>query len=175
MNLADAPPRLSFDRDLAWWTRQMDCASRPHPRRHGSLTAFGIRWCCMHQSIRSGPSTGLARRGRSRRTIWALPVGAPSLPRALLVVLDNASLHHSQVVHEARPRLWARGIYLYSLPPYSLELSAVERIFRVIKHHDLSERVDTPLAALEAAVDDAYVRHGARLLPIHHIQPWLTA
>ncbi len=88
----------------------------------------------------------------------------PPCPVPLVIVLDNASLHRSQVVRRARSQLWARGIYLYYLPPYSPELNAIERCFRAIKHHDLSARVYTPLAALEAAVDDAYARYEARLL-----------
>jgi hypothetical protein len=32
-------------------------------------------------------------------------------PVPLVIVLDNASLHHSRVVPEALPRLWARRIY----------------------------------------------------------------
>jgi transposase len=82
----------------------------------------------------------------------------------LIIVLDNASLHRCQAVRAALPRLWARGIYFYFLPPYSPELNAIERRFRVIKHDDLSARVYTPLAALEAAVDDAYTRYETALL-----------
>jgi putative transposase len=83
----------------------------------------------------------------------------PPCPVPLVIVLDNASLHRCQAVREALPRLWARRIYFYFLPPYSPELNAIERRFRVIKHDDLPARVYTPLAALEAAVDDAYTRY----------------
>jgi transposase len=93
----------------------------------------------------------------------------------LVVVLDNASVHHSQVVRAARPQLWARGIYLYYLPPYSPELNEIEAVFRVIKHLELPERVYTPLAALEAAVDDAYVRYETKLLAHCSTQPRLAA
>jgi len=75
----------------------------------------------------------------------------------------------------AHRRLWAQGIYLYDLPPYSLELDDVEPIFREIKHHDLVARVYTPLAALAATVDDAYARYEAKLLGKHRCQPRLPA
>jgi putative transposase len=88
----------------------------------------------------------------------------PPCPVPLVIVLDNASLHHSRVVQEALSRLWAKRIYLYFLPPYSPELNEVEPVFRVIKHCDLPERVYTPLAALEAAVDGAYTRFEEKLL-----------
>jgi putative transposase len=82
----------------------------------------------------------------------------PPCPVPLVIVLDNASLHHSRVVQEALPRLWARRIYFYFLPPYRPELNEIETVFRVVKPCDLPERVYTPLAALEAAVDGAYTR-----------------
>lgn len=88
----------------------------------------------------------------------------PPCPVPLVIVLDNASLHRSQAVRAALPRLWTRGIYFYFLPPYSPELNAIERRFRVIKHDDRPARVYTPFAALEAAVDDAYTRYELTLL-----------
>ena len=48
----------------------------------------------------------------------------------LVSVLDNASLHHSRGVQEALPRLWARRVYFYFLPPYSPELNEIEAVFR---------------------------------------------
>ena len=50
----------------------------------------------------------------------------PACPVPLVIVLDNASLHRSQAVRAALPRLWARGIYFYFLPAYSPELNAIE-------------------------------------------------
>src|SRR3954453_16008388 len=43
-----------------------------------------------------------------------------------VVVLDNASIHTSRVIRQARHRLTTLGIYLYFLPPYSPELNLVE-------------------------------------------------
>ncbi len=88
----------------------------------------------------------------------------PPCPVPLVIVLDNASLHRSQAVRAALPRLWARGIYFFFLPAYSPELNAIERCFRTIKHDELPARVYTPLTALEAAVDEAYTRYEATLL-----------
>ncbi len=97
----------------------------------------------------------------------------PPCPVPLVIVLDNASFHHSRVVREALPRLWAQRIYFYFLPPYSPELNAIEAVFRGIKHCDLPERVYTPLAALETAVDGAYTRFQQRLLAqsSHQLRP----
>ncbi len=91
----------------------------------------------------------------------------PPCPVPLVIVLDNSSLHHSRVVRDALPQLWAKRIYFYFLPPYSPELNDIEPVFRVIKHCDLPERVYSPFAALETAVDDAYGRYEDQLLAQH--------
>jgi hypothetical protein len=52
-----------------------------------------------------------------------------AIPRgrgALVVVLDNGSIHISHVIKEAIARLRQRGIHLYYLPPYSPELNPIE-------------------------------------------------
>jgi transposase len=96
-------------------------------------------------------------------------------PVPLVVVLDNASFHRGLDVQEALPTLWARGIDLYYLPPYSPELNDAERLFRRIKHHELPERAYTPLTALVDAVEGAFTRCEAELLAQHQIQPRLAA
>ncbi len=105
----------------------------------------------------------------------AFLLARPPCPVPLVIVLDNASLHRCQAVRDALPRLWARGISFYFLPPYSPELNAIERRFRLIKHDDLSARVYTPLAVLEAAVDEAYTHYEMTLVPQYDTQPGLAA
>lgn len=95
----------------------------------------------------------------------------PPAPVPTVVVLDNAGIHRSKVVRAARADLWTHGIYLYSLPPYSPELNAIEPVFRVIKHHDLPERRYTTVAALTAAVDTGFRNYYARLHAKSHAQP----
>ena len=99
----------------------------------------------------------------------------PPSPVPLVVVLDNASFHRSGVVQEARPALWARGIHLYYLPPYSPELNAAERLFRRLKHHELPARTYTPFTALVDAVEGAFARCEAELLAQPSTQPRLAA
>ena len=95
----------------------------------------------------------------------------------LVVVLDNASIHLSRVVQEARPVLAAEGITLYYLPPYSPKLNAIEPYFGTLKYHDLSDRTYPTLADLAAAVAAAFERTEARLRkrsPLqsrHHLRP----
>ena len=91
----------------------------------------------------------------------------PALPT--VVVLDNAGFHRAQLVREALPRLRQLGVYLYYLPPYSPELNDIERLFRVIKHHELPERSYATFDALHEAVHQAFSRYEADhcLKPAH--------
>ena len=43
----------------------------------------------------------------------------PPAPVPTIVVLDNGSIHRSKKTRAVIPALWARGVYLYFLPPYS--------------------------------------------------------
>lgn len=99
----------------------------------------------------------------------------PPVPLPTVLVLDNAGIHRSKVVRAALPALWARGIYLYFLPPYSPELNAIERSFRTIKHHHLPARRYATLAALDDAVQAAFTAYEQRLIQHSHKQPRLAA
>jgi putative transposase len=73
-----------------------------------------------------------------------------------VVVLDNASLHISQRVRRARRELAQRGIYLYSLPPYSPELNEIEPVFRQVKYQEIPVRSHTTRAGLREAVEGGF-------------------
>jgi transposase InsO family protein len=90
------------------------------------------------------------------------PVSVPTV-----VVLDNGSIHRSKEVRAAFPDLWARGIYLSFLPPYSPELNEIEPAFRVIKHDELPERRYVTVPALIDAVHAAFTRYEERLIAKH--------
>jgi putative transposase len=99
----------------------------------------------------------------------AIPRGAGEL----VVVLDNASLHRSRLVQEALPALQTRGIRLYSLPPYSPELNAIEPLFGVIKYSEMPDRTYPSIPALLDAVNEAFRSTEARLLERtqHQLRP----
>ena len=99
----------------------------------------------------------------------------PPMPKPLVVLLDNASIHRSHIVQAAQPGLWAKRIYLYVLPPYSPELNPMEPVFDHIKHHDLPERRYLTIPALEAAVDTAFTNAETRLIRQHQPQPGRAA
>jgi putative transposase len=86
-----------------------------------------------------------------------------AVPR--VVVLDNASLHISQVVKARRRALAQQGIYLYYLPAYSPELNRIEPVFRQVKYQEIPVRSYTSKAALRQAVEhgfDSYARRVGR-------------
>lgn len=60
------------------------------------------------------------------------------LEKLTVVVLDNARIHHSQIIKE-RLKVWQqRGLYLFYLPRYSPHLNIVEILWRKLKYEWLS-------------------------------------
>ncbi len=89
-----------------------------------------------------------------------------AIPRgkgALVVVLDNASIHVSHVVKDALARLARKGIHLYRLPPYSPELNLIEPFFGVVKYTELPERTYPTMPELLTAIRQAFTRCEQRL------------
>ncbi len=95
--------------------------------------------------------------------------------RPLVIVLDNASSHHSRVVRDALPDLQARGLRLVYLPTASPELNAIEHVFRAIKHVHLPQRRYTSQEALHAAVSAAFAEYEADLIAKTAPHPGLAA
>lgn len=61
-----------------------------------------------------------------------------NLKKLTVVVLDNARIHHSQIIKE-RLKFWQqRGLYLFYLPRYSPHLNIVEILWRKLKYEWLS-------------------------------------
>ena len=80
-----------------------------------------------------------------------------------VVVLDNAGLHTSKVIRQARRALAAAGIYLYFLPPYSPELNEIEPVFRQVKYHEIPERSHATRIGLREAVERGFGNYGRKL------------
>ena len=117
-----------------------------------------------------------AWRGEHLGRAFAAVLDQPaSAGRPLVVVLDNASSHHSRVLRAALPDLEARGLSLVYLPPATPDLNAIERVFRAIKHYHLPERRYTSQEALHAAVYQAFHEYEARLIAKMTVHPGLAA
>lgn len=141
----------------------------PQGRRLNALAALVTDSAepALFWAVKSGSYTA----GHIVRFLQALPaVAVPTV-----IVLDNAGIHRSKVVRAAVPDLWAHGVYLYYLPPYSPELNAIERSFRTIKHHHLPARRYTTLTMLHDAVQVALTAYETRLIQNSGKQPRLAA
>ena len=132
----------------------------------------GRRVNVMAVLVPQGPAPSLTW-GPAPRTLTAQDLvrfvqeGVPRGKGDLVVVLDNASIHRSQVVRDALPRLQEQGTRLYYLPPYSPKLNLIESVFGGIKGHGLPERAYPTTAALIDAIDDAFATAEARLQAKH--------
>lgn len=94
------------------------------------------------------------------------PADAPAdwrRERPLWYVLDNYSVHRSELVRAETPRLAAAGIHLFYLPAYSPELSRIEPVWQDVKYHWLPVRSYAELGDLKRAVDQALARKATDL------------
>jgi putative transposase len=142
----------------------------PQGRRLNALAAMD----------KTGPEPGLYWVAKPNKALKAEEFlrfldALPRLPVLRVVVLDNGSIHHNDLVKAALPDLWTKGIYLYYLPPYSPELNEIEPLFQDVKHHDLPERTYTSVPALTSAVHDAFTRAETRILAKCELKPRLAA
>ena len=71
-----------------------------------------------------------------------------------MVVLDNASIHHS-AAFDNRLEQWAeQGLLFYFLPPYCPELNLIEKLWKMIKYHWLPLSAYESFQHLVESVDD---------------------
>ncbi len=116
---------------------------------------------------------GVLDAGRFLTFVWKV-AGRPALfahgwrrQRPLVIVLDNYSVHRSQQVQDALPELKAADVYLLYLPSYCPELSRIEPIWKVVKHHEMWRRSYAVLGDLKRAVDEALRQKTDDLLAAH--------
>jgi hypothetical protein len=83
--------------------------------------------------------------------------------RPLMIVLDNYSVHKSQVVTDARPHLEAANIHLVYLPAYCPQLSGIEPVWNDIKQHQLPTRSFARVSDLKRAVEAALAHKAHQL------------
>jgi transposase len=58
-----------------------------------------------------------------------------SIDKRSVIILDNASIHHSQTFEEEIKKWEDRGLFLYYLPKYSPELNLIEILWKHIKYY----------------------------------------
>jgi hypothetical protein len=104
------------------------------------------------------------------RFVWKV-AGRPAVypegwkrERAMVLVVDNYSVHKSARVQQELPAFAAAGIMLFFLPSYSPELSKIEPIWHTVKHHEMTRRSYAVLGELFRAVEVALARKAHALL-----------
>jgi hypothetical protein len=83
--------------------------------------------------------------------------------RPLMVVLDNYSVHTSEMVKAAEEELKAAGIHLVYLSSYSPELSKIEPDWNDVKQHQMAVRSFEKVAELKRAVDEALANKACQI------------
>jgi len=63
---------------------------------------------------------------------------AESITKQTIVVIDNASIHHSELFNSKIGDWEKKNIFLLYLPPYSPELNKIEILWKHIKYYWLS-------------------------------------
>lgn len=93
--------------------------------------------------------------------LTAMDAFAKTLQRTALVVLDNASIHHS-AAFDNRLEQWAeQGLLFYFLPPYCPELNLIEKLWKMIKYHWLPLSAYESFQHLVESVDDVLNKIGS--------------
>jgi len=72
---------------------------------------------------------------KSDKVIEVFDAFSKQLIKPTVVVLDNASIHTSQLFKDNIAKWSNRGLTLLYLPPYSPELNIIEILWRFIKYH----------------------------------------
>ena len=86
---------------------------------------------------------------------------AKQATKPLVVVLDNARIHHAASIQPALRLLEKQGVKFQFLSPYSPELNRIETMWRLIKHSWLEIKRRTA-EELEQAVDHVFANFGSR-------------
>lgn len=83
--------------------------------------------CELHSQIFEGTLN-------SEKIITVIDKFIPHIRKQTILVIDNASVHHSKAF-ETKINEWrAQDLYVYFLPKYSPELNKIEMLWRFIKY-----------------------------------------
>ncbi len=103
--------------------------------------------------------------------IHQIATGSRADRRPCIVVRDNDSVHHRQVVKAALPALTTANMHVWYLPPYRPERNAIAPVWRQITYQDLPVRSHSTDHALQAAVETALRDRATRLRESPHDVP----
>ena len=78
---------------------------------------------------------------------------AKTITKKTVVVLDNASIHHSKKFNEKLLEWTLKGLRIFHLPPYSPHLNLVERLWHKMKYDWLKPSDYSSWETLKKAID----------------------
>ena len=88
---------------------------------------------------------------------------AGQLKQKTVVVLDNATIHHSQEFEDKIKHWQKQDLYIFYLPAYSPHLNRIETLWRKIKYHWLKPHHYQSWQTLRQAVTDICLKVGDTL------------
>lgn len=80
-----------------------------------------------------------------------------------VVVLDNATIHHSDDFKDKIPEWEEKDLYIFYLPTYSPHLNLIETLWRMIKYRWLKPEDYADFQTLTDAVEDIICNIGKGL------------
>ena len=85
---------------------------------------------------------------------------ARKITQRTVIVMDNASVHHSNAFHDKIEKWKEQDIDIFYLPRYSPNLNMIETLWRKIKYEWLKPKDYFDLKTLEAAIDNILTKFG---------------
>lgn len=79
-----------------------------------------------------------------------------------IVILDNASIHHSAIFKNEIKKWEKRGLFLYFIPKYSPELNLIEILWKHIKYYWISSSAYNGFKFLKEELDKVLVNIGKK-------------
>lgn len=86
-----------------------------------------------------------------------------NLRRTTVLVMDNASIHHSAAFRLQIPEWESRGLVIYNIPPYCPELNLIEKLWRLVKYHWLPLSAYQNMETLDRSLSDVFGQVGKTL------------
>ena len=79
---------------------------------------------------------------------------AESITKKTIVLIDNASMHTSNIFLENIEKWESQNLFIYNIPPYSPELNKIEILWRKIKYEWLDFSAYESFSALKKSLDN---------------------
>lgn len=89
---------------------------------------------------------------------------AKKMTQRTAIVIDNATVHHSDEFHDKIEEWKEIDIHIFYLPRYSPNLNIIETLWRKMKYEWLKPKDYLNLETLEAAVDNILIKFGVDFL-----------